>query len=130
MPSAPTRTHMILHPTTDNVAIALKPFDANETIEGITIKEPIRAYHKIALTDLAMDQAVYKYGQIIGYTTQPVTAGNSEYSTPINSSASSAWARVAAATAAMGSPCQRARPTASGYWGGERMPCKWVRTPT
>jgi altronate dehydratase len=77
MPSAPTRTHMILHPTTDNVAIALKPFDANETIEGITIKEPIRAYHKIALTNLAMDQAVYKYGQIIGYTTQPVTAGTS-----------------------------------------------------
>ena len=73
MSSTPTRTHTILHPATDNVAIALKPFAIGEQVDSIEIKEPIRAYHKIALTDLAAEQPVYKYGQIIGYTTQAVS---------------------------------------------------------
>ena len=70
-----TRTHIILHPETDNVAIALKAFSQGETVADITIQEPIRLYHKIALTDLATDHPVYKYGQIIGYTTKPIAAG-------------------------------------------------------
>ena len=77
MSSTPTRTHTILHPPTDNVAIALKPFAIGEQVDSIEIKEPIRAYHKIALTDLAAEQPVYKYGQIIGYTTQAIAAGTS-----------------------------------------------------
>ena len=77
MPSAATSTHIILHPATDNVAIALQAFNTGDTIEDVTIKEPIRAYHKIALSDISNDQPVYKYGQIIGYTTQAITAGTS-----------------------------------------------------
>jgi altronate hydrolase len=66
---------MILHPEADNVAVALKAFEPNETMDGVTILEPIRAYHKIALTDIGLNEPVYKYGQIIGYATQPVSAG-------------------------------------------------------
>ena len=75
MSSSPSRFSIILHPETDNVAIALKAFDPPEKLNSISIQEHIRPYHKIALVDLDIDQPVYKYGQIIGYTTQPIRAG-------------------------------------------------------
>jgi len=75
MSSSSPRTWMVLHPQTDNVAIALKAFEPNENLNGVTVQEAIRPYHKIALTDLDVNQPVYKYGQIIGYTTQPVNVG-------------------------------------------------------
>ncbi len=51
-------------------------------------------------------------------------AGSSWYSTSTASTASSASARDCATTATSGSPCQRATSMASGYCGGERIPCK------
>ena len=75
MSSSSPRSWMILHPEADNVAIALKAFEPNENLNGTVVQESIRPYHKMALADLDMDQPVYKYGQIIGYTTQPVAAG-------------------------------------------------------
>ena len=69
------RAWMVLHPQMDNVAIALKALEPDEDIDGVAIQEPIRQYHKIALTDIGLDQPVYKYGQVIGYATQPIAAG-------------------------------------------------------
>jgi altronate dehydratase len=69
------RSWMVLHPASDNVAIALREFEVGETMADVTVSEPIRRYHKMALTDIAEDQPVYKYGQIIGYTSKPVSAG-------------------------------------------------------
>ena len=71
----PTNTHIILHPQLDNVAIALKPLAPGDRLADVTVAEPIRAYHKIALADLGADQPVYKYGQIIGYATEAIAAG-------------------------------------------------------
>ena len=58
------------------------------------------------------------------------TAGSTSQSTATSSAASSASARLVAITIATGSPCQRARSNASGYWGGERMPLKCASTAT
>ncbi|MDP6702433.1 MAG: UxaA family hydrolase, partial [Candidatus Latescibacteria bacterium] len=69
---SPTNTHIILHPQLDNVAIALKPLAPGDPLADVTVAEPIRAYHKIALADLGADQPVYKYGQIIGYATEAI----------------------------------------------------------
>lgn len=73
MPSA--RTSIVLSPEQDNVAIALIPFDQGDTVETVTTVEPIRQYHKVALADIAVDEPVRKYGQIIGYATEPIRAG-------------------------------------------------------
>jgi altronate hydrolase len=71
-----SRTWMVLNPETDNVAIALRPFEAGEEIEGVSATEPIRQYHKLALTDIDEGQPVHKYGQIIGYATEAIPAGS------------------------------------------------------
>lgn len=70
------RNSMVLSPGSDNVVIALRPFQEGESIEGVSASEPIRQYHKMALTDIGQDQPVYKYGQIIGYATEPISAGS------------------------------------------------------
>ena len=69
------RAWVMLHPESDNVAIALRAFESGEVLADVAVVEPIRQYHKMALVDIAKDQPVYKYGQIIGYTTEPVAAG-------------------------------------------------------
>ena len=73
---------LVLNPN-DNVAVALTPLAAGETIdiEGsplrtrIVVCEPIAVGHKIALRDLALGATVVKYGQPIGVLTQSVGAG-------------------------------------------------------
>ena len=67
---------MVLSPGQDNVAIALKPFEPGESVEGVEVQESIRAYHKIALEDIPVDWPIHKYGQIIGYATQQIPAGS------------------------------------------------------
>ncbi|AWB45506.1 altronate hydrolase [Paenibacillus sp. CAA11] len=63
----------------DNVAVALRPIAAGETLEldGITVTaaEDITQGHKIALTDLAPGQLVTKYGYPIGHTTAAISQG-------------------------------------------------------
>ena len=66
MSSSSQRTWMVLNPKLDNVAIALRPFEAGEKIEGVKLTEPIRQYHKVALKDIPQDEPVHKYGQILG----------------------------------------------------------------
>ena len=113
------RTHIILHPETDNVAIALKALAQGETIADITIQEPIRPYHKIALADLATDQAVYKYGQIIGYTTEPIAAGTAIHTHNLG------MGRLMDATTAnlATAPPPPLPPIADRYFLGFRNPC-------
>lgn len=67
----------------DNVATALQPIAAGETIAvktaagivEVTALEPVALCHKIALADLASGTAVIKYGQCIGETTAPIRRG-------------------------------------------------------
>ena len=59
----------------DDVAVALEPIGAGETVLGVTAREDIPAGHKLALTDLPEGCAVRKYGMPIGHATRAIRAG-------------------------------------------------------
>ncbi len=60
----------------DNVAVALEPLKAGETVLGISLLEDIPAGHKFALTDIAENENIVKYGFPIGHATLPIPAGS------------------------------------------------------
>jgi hypothetical protein len=59
----------------DNVAVALVPLDAGESILGVTLLEPIPAGHKFALSSIAQGAPVIKYGLPIGSAGQDIAPG-------------------------------------------------------
>lgn len=61
----------------DDVLVALQPVKAGEFLPEfhLTALSDIPAGHKLALHSLARGHAVRKFNQIIGFTTQPVAAG-------------------------------------------------------
>ena len=67
-----------IHPS-DNVAIALAPIAAGETValadREITAVEDIPQGHKLALSAIEKDCYVIKYGNPIGWATTPVAQG-------------------------------------------------------
>lgn len=66
-----------LHPR-DNVAIARNAISKGVALtefESLTLKSDIPAAHKVALTSVSVGEPVLRYGQIIGFATQPITAG-------------------------------------------------------
>ncbi len=63
-----------IHPK-DNVAVALKPIPAGTVFEGVAAKMDIPQGHKMALTDLAENAPVVKYGFPIGHATCPIAPG-------------------------------------------------------
>lgn len=73
-------TLMRLNHKRDNVAVALRPIEQGEklTIDDFTVvaNQEIPQGHKIALTDLAENSNVIKYGFPIGHTTVDVKAGD------------------------------------------------------
>ena len=68
-----------LHPA-DNVGVAKSPLQAGMILEGEGLRLPVRQFipdgHKIALEAVASGQAVRRYGQIIGFTTQDIAPGD------------------------------------------------------
>lgn len=68
-----------LHPR-DNVCVAARDLPAHTTVRAgtheVRLIEPVRLGHKIALTSLAVDQPALKYGQTIGFATEPIAAGS------------------------------------------------------
>jgi altronate hydrolase len=61
----------------DNVAVALKPLERGRTMDesGVLMAEDIPAGHKAALRRIPVGEAVIKYGQIIGFASQDISAG-------------------------------------------------------
>ena len=59
----------------DNVVVATCPLGLGSRIEGIEVKDQIPTGHKVAVADIPADTPVRKYGQIIGYTEQKISAG-------------------------------------------------------
>ena len=63
----------------DNVATALQPLEAGGPLDiagtSLIVRESIPSGHKIALRDIAVGQAVVKYGSPIGVATAPIAAG-------------------------------------------------------
>ncbi|WP_404330320.1 UxaA family hydrolase [Mesobacillus maritimus] len=63
----------------DNVVVALKDLQAGQTIavqgKEIELKEGIKRGHKVAITDVAVNENVVKYGYPIGHAIQEVGVG-------------------------------------------------------
>ncbi len=60
----------------DNVAVARIALAPGAPLaEGLAACEPIPAGHKVAMRDIGAGEAVRKYGQIIGFASQPIAAG-------------------------------------------------------
>ncbi|GAA0321265.1 altronate dehydratase family protein [Actinoallomurus spadix] len=66
---------LILHQD-DDVALATEDLAAGTPVrDGLAARDDVPRGHKVALRDLPPDAPVRKYGQVIGFTTRPVTAG-------------------------------------------------------
>ena len=61
----------------DSVVIALKDIAANTALAGfgVTTQSAVPRGHKISLREMAVGQAVVRYGQIIGQALVPIAAG-------------------------------------------------------
>ncbi|PQO36481.1 UxaA family hydrolase [Blastopirellula marina] len=86
MPSAPPTlppSVIQLHPA-DNVAVAAKTLARGQqfTVSAgpITAAGEVRFGHKVALTAISIGQPILKYGQVIGYAVQPISAGEHVHS--------------------------------------------------
>lgn len=78
-----TRPAIRLHPD-DEVAVALMPLGRGKAVAvdgtSTVLRDEVPAGHKLALTNLAPGAAVHRYGQIIGFATQPIAAGEHVHS--------------------------------------------------
>jgi altronate hydrolase len=74
---------LVLHPD-DDVAVALMPLPAGRvlTLGGRTLRlgANIAAGHKIGLRDVPEGRPLRRYGQVIGFATRPVAAGDHVHS--------------------------------------------------
>lgn len=65
----------------DNVAVALCPINAGETVQSgdlsqVVVTEAIPQGHKIALKNIAKEENIIKYGFVIGHATTDIPAGS------------------------------------------------------
>ncbi|WP_428376239.1 UxaA family hydrolase [Lichenicoccus sp.] len=62
----------------DNVAVARRPLADGERLApaGLAIRMPVPRGHKVALQAIEAGQPVRKYGQVIGFATAPIAAGD------------------------------------------------------
>jgi altronate dehydratase len=66
---------------TDNVAVALTDIDSGKSVvlpdeKEITALNDIPFSHKVALKDLAKDEDIIKYGEIIGQAREDIKKGD------------------------------------------------------
>ncbi|WP_255324464.1 UxaA family hydrolase [Budvicia aquatica] len=68
---------MKLNPN-DDVVVARFPVSAGTVLanENIKVQSDIPEGHKISLRDIPVGQAVKRYGQIIGFASEPIKAGD------------------------------------------------------
>ncbi|RBP14262.1 altronate hydrolase [Roseiarcus fermentans] len=60
----------------DNVVVAIDDIPASATLEGgATARERIPRGHKMAVSPIAADEAILKFGQVIGVASRPIAAG-------------------------------------------------------
>ena len=59
----------------DNIAVAIDPLPAGVQAEGLTARDPIPRGHKLAVSQIAEGAPVRKFGQIIGFATRAIAAG-------------------------------------------------------
>lgn len=59
----------------DPVAVALDDLHAGDVEADVTLIDDVPRGHKVALVGIAEDAPVHKYGQVIGYASQTIRAG-------------------------------------------------------
>ena len=82
MNTAPTWDAIVLDEA-DDVAMALRPLEAGQTIQvrypgriaELTVTEAIALCHKVAVTDLEPGERLRKYGEVIGEASAPIRRG-------------------------------------------------------
>jgi altronate hydrolase len=80
MPAVPLLQVAVHLRPEDNVAIAARPLPAGGQVQlngtTLTLPDRISLGHKIALCDINQGEAIYKYGQIIGFASKPIPRGS------------------------------------------------------
>ncbi|HEX4769196.1 MAG TPA: altronate dehydratase family protein [Bryobacteraceae bacterium] len=78
-PPAANASAILLH-SSDNVAIARVALPAGHSVEvnglSVVTKAPIPAGHKVAVRRIESGEAVHRYGNVIGFATQPIGVGD------------------------------------------------------
>ncbi|HTU44150.1 MAG TPA: altronate dehydratase family protein [Bryobacteraceae bacterium] len=78
-PATAENSVILLHPR-DNVAVARVRLDSGQQVEagGVTVltRTAVPAGHKVALHAVAPGEAVYRYGNIIGFATRAIEPGD------------------------------------------------------
>lgn len=64
-----------MKPGVDSVAVALRVLEEGSEVDGVTTTTSIPKYHKVAVREIGAGDAVVKYGQVIGYASEPIAAG-------------------------------------------------------
>ncbi|WP_181708119.1 UxaA family hydrolase [Chthonobacter rhizosphaerae] len=60
----------------DNIVVALDPVDAGTSADGIVARARIPKGHKLAATGIRVGEPILKFGQIIGFASQPIEPGD------------------------------------------------------
>src|SRR5262245_4194601 len=79
MPATMTIDAVFLHPD-DNTCVAARTLHAGTEVNAggrtVTLSEPVRLGHKIALAPIPSGRRVLKYGQTIGFATADIRPGD------------------------------------------------------
>jgi altronate hydrolase len=62
--------------SSDNVIVAVDPFTPDAEVAGIVPRQRILRGHKMATSAIAEGEAVKKFGQVIGFASQPISPGD------------------------------------------------------
>lgn len=79
MPSSPGEPLYIKVNTRDNVAIVVNAGGLPKGTVfscGLELQDHVPQGHKVALTDLAQDEPIIRYGEVIGYAVRPIQKGS------------------------------------------------------
>src|SRR5579863_6196562 len=80
MPAVPLKEFAVHLRPNDNIAVAARPMPAGTELQfnGGTLKLPstVRMGHKFAVKPIKEGDAVYKYGQIIGFAGRDIPPGD------------------------------------------------------
>lgn len=78
-PPAANASAILLH-SSDNVAVARIALPAGHAVEvnglSVVTNAPIPAGHKVAIHRIETGEAVHRYGNVIGFATQPIAVGD------------------------------------------------------
>jgi altronate hydrolase len=76
MTTTTTSPRFVRLQSTDNVIVAVDPFTPDSNVEGIKPRQRVLRGHKMATAVIAKGEPVKKFGQVIGFASQPIAAGD------------------------------------------------------